>query len=93
MDNLSDIFNKAAAHIQTFEDISDNDKLILYGLFKQAKLGDNKSQRPSLLKIKDVTKHDSWMQNIGMEANDAKRLYIKKVTELSKSNKQKRLVV
>ena len=69
-----------------------NDKLILYGLFKQANQGDNKDQAPSQFNIKATAKYNSWKHNTGMSADDAKRLYIKKVTELSKSSKQNTVV-
>ena len=92
MTDLSTLFEKASIHIQNFTDISNNDKLILYGLFKQANHGDNKDQAPSQFNIKATAKYNSWKHYAGLSADDAKRLYIKKVTELSKSSKENTVV-
>ena len=54
----------------------------LYGLYKQAILGDNTNAEPSMLKIKENAKWKAWSQNKGMNKYNAEVKYITLVNEL-----------
>ena len=60
----------------------DEELLILYGLYKQATVGDNNNEAPGFLDFKGKEKHKAWLQNKGMESYDSEVKYITKVNEL-----------
>ena len=54
-----------------------NDELsTLYGLYKQATLGDNTTAKPGFLDLKGKAKWDAWMSKKGLDKEEAKRQYI-----------------
>jgi diazepam-binding inhibitor (GABA receptor modulating acyl-CoA-binding protein) len=61
---------------------TDNELLKLYGLFKQANIGDNNSPEPGYIDIKGRLKWNSWSSNIGKTKENAKNEYINYVMEL-----------
>lgn len=61
---------------------SDDELLMLYALYKQATLGDNKTIEPGFFNIKARIKWNSWKSVEGMEKEQAMRHYILKVKEL-----------
>jgi diazepam-binding inhibitor (GABA receptor modulating acyl-CoA-binding protein) len=56
--------------------------LSIYGLFKQATVGDVSGTRPGLFDPKARAKYDAWQKNEGMDQNDAKEEYVKYVATL-----------
>ena len=54
----------------------------LYGLYKQATLGDNTNAEPSMLNFKENAKWKAWTQNKGMNKYNAEVKYITLVNEL-----------
>ncbi len=54
----------------------------LYGLYKQATLGDNINSRPLFINIIEVKKWESWEKYKGCEQYDAEVQYITLVNEL-----------
>ena len=61
---------------------SNEDLLILYGLFKQATIGDCNTDRPGLLDPKGKAKWDAWNALKGMTKEQAMEEYIMKVEQL-----------
>ncbi|KAH7294837.1 hypothetical protein KP509_27G021200 [Ceratopteris richardii] len=61
---------------------TDQDKLILYGLFKQATVGDCNTARPGMLDLKGKAKWDAWNGLKGKSKEEAMQDYITKVTQL-----------
>lgn len=63
---------------------NDKDLLELYGLFKQATVGDNPTDRPGMLSLdlKGKAKWDAWDSRKGMSKEDAEKAYIEKVKQL-----------
>ena len=61
---------------------SDADLLELYGLFKQATVGDCNTDRPGMFDLKGKAKWDAWNGKKGMSSEDAEGQYIAKVNEL-----------
>ncbi|KAK5817249.1 hypothetical protein PVK06_022172 [Gossypium arboreum] len=60
----------------------DADKLILYGLYKQAMVGNIITDRPGILSPTDRAKWDAWKDVEGKTKEQAMTEYIAKVKEL-----------
>jgi diazepam-binding inhibitor (GABA receptor modulating acyl-CoA-binding protein) len=54
----------------------------LYGLYKQATIGDINIPKPSFIYFKETSKWNSWNKYSGLEKNDAEVRYITTVNEL-----------
>ena len=82
------IFNNACqAVLKLSKDPTDEEKLILYGYFKQATIGDINIKKPSLLYspidyLKNNLKWEAWKNNEGMLKEDAMIKYIKYTSDL-----------
>jgi len=61
---------------------SDQDLLELYGLFKQATVGDVNTERPGMMDFKGKAKWDAWNGRKGTSKEDAETAYIAKVVQL-----------
>ncbi len=61
-----------------------NVQLEMYGLFKQATVGDVEGSRPGMLDIRGRAKWDAWKKVEGMEAEEAMGAYIALVGKLAK---------
>ncbi|VDK71335.1 unnamed protein product [Litomosoides sigmodontis] len=57
-------------------------KLKLYGLYKQATIGDTDSKRP-LLPLLSQAKYDAWRQFKGKSKDEAQKMYIDLISKLS----------
>ena len=62
--------------------LPDEKKLEIYGLFKQATVGDVNTARPGMLDFKGKAKWDAWEKVKGMGQDDAKTAYVALVKEL-----------
>lgn len=63
-----------------------NDVLLeLYGLYKQATVGDISGDRPGIFDLKGVAKHDAWESRRGMSKEAAMQAYIELVDRLDES--------
>jgi diazepam-binding inhibitor (GABA receptor modulator, acyl-CoA-binding protein) len=82
--SLESDFEAAQQKVQTLSKAPSQDKLLeLYGLFKQAKLGDVQGKRPGMLDLKGRAKYDAWAARKGTSRDDAMRAYIDLVHRLS----------
>ena len=81
--SLSEI-NTAAEQVKhLLYEPTDNDKLKLYGLYKQSTQGDVTGNRPSgFFNIKEKAKYDAWNENKGLSKENAMKLYVDFVSEL-----------
>tara|TARA_Y100000992_G_scaffold295667_1_gene256874 strand:- start:1338 stop:1631 length:294 start_codon:yes stop_codon:yes gene_type:complete len=61
---------------------SDDDLLYLYGMYKQAKIGDCNTKEPNSLNIKDYSKWVAWNNNKGIDTHVAMAFYVSKVDDL-----------
>jgi diazepam-binding inhibitor (GABA receptor modulating acyl-CoA-binding protein) len=78
MSDIDSKFNKAAEDIKNLTEKPTNEELLmLYGLYKQATVGDVSGDRPGMFDPKGRAKWDAWQKNEGMEKNDAKEEYVK----------------
>ena len=53
-------FEEAAEAVKTLPKCSDSDKLILYGLYKQATVGDVNTTKPSAIHLEAHSKWCAW---------------------------------
>lgn len=80
---VSQLFEEKAKAVNALPTKPDTDELLkLYGLYKQATVGDNDKEKPGIFNMKDRYKWDSWEQLKGMSQEDAEKEYIEFVDEL-----------
>lgn len=78
-----EIFDKAAEEAKSLpSSLSNDNKLILYGLFKQANVGDCNTSKPGILDPKGKAKWEAWNKLAGKSQEDAKSEYVEKVSQL-----------
>jgi acyl-CoA-binding protein len=81
---LDEQFNDAQTRVNALsKPPSQGDMLELYGLFKQAKLGDVQGSRPGMLDLKGRAKYDAWASRKGMSKEDAMKKYVALVDRLA----------
>ncbi|XP_076250254.1 putative acyl-CoA-binding protein [Rhynchophorus ferrugineus] len=84
--SLDERFNKAAENVKNLKSKpSDEDLLELYGLFKQATVGDVNTSAPGLLDLKGKAKWNAWNGRKGLSQDQAKEQYIAKADSLVSS--------
>lgn len=77
IDNLDYIFNKAQKNIRNLlSRPTDDELLLIYGLFKQATIGDNYNSKPSPLWFKEMKKWEAWNNQRDKPQDTAKQEYI-----------------
>ena len=64
--------------------MADSVRLEMYGLYKQATLGDNTSSQPWAVQLEASAKWDAWTANKGISKEDAMQKYVDKIVEISK---------
>ncbi|NP_001296805.1 acyl-CoA-binding protein [Zea mays] len=80
---LQEEFEEHAEKAKTLpESTSNENKLILYGLYKQATVGDVNTDRPGIFYQKDRAKWDAWKAVEGKSKDEAMNDYITKVKQL-----------
>ncbi|CAM6107313.1 unnamed protein product [Calypogeia fissa] len=80
---LQEDFDKAAKDAVTLPaSTTDESKLILYGLFKQATVGNVNTSRPGMFDFKGKAKWDAWKKVEGKSKEEAQQDYVTKVTQL-----------
>ncbi|XP_019182076.1 PREDICTED: acyl-CoA-binding protein [Ipomoea nil] len=67
------------------ENTTNENKLILYGLYKQATVGDVNTSRPGMFNMKDRAKWDAWKAIEGKSKDEAMSDYITKVKQLQEA--------
>lgn len=83
-------FDKAAEDIRKYgKDLSNDELLKLYSLFKQGKIGDCNKEAPGMLDVKEKYKYDAWMALKGKDQNEAKREYVEFVKKFLPEDVQK----
>jgi diazepam-binding inhibitor (GABA receptor modulating acyl-CoA-binding protein) len=82
--SIIDQFNNSAENVKNLSFVSDDNKLKLYGLYKQSTIGDINTTRPSgMFNIKEKAKYDAWNENKGMSKEKAMNEYISLVSNLN----------
>jgi diazepam-binding inhibitor (GABA receptor modulating acyl-CoA-binding protein) len=74
---------EAAERLKTLTERPSNEEFLnLYGLFKQATAGDNKTSKPGMFDMKGQFKWKAWKDKSGMSQEDAADAYVALVDEL-----------
>ena len=83
MSDLQSQFEAAEANSKLLSEKPDNPTLLkIYGLYKQAMLGDNAEKKPSFSDFVARAKWDAWTANKGLTQDDAKQKYIDLIESL-----------
>ena len=80
---LKMMFDEAAAASTLLKSTTNGDKLMLYGLYKQATVGDAPVDCPSAFNVVAHAKHSAWIKFRSMSPSTAMSHYIQAVKELS----------
>ncbi|KAJ2744668.1 Acyl-CoA-binding domain-containing protein 1 [Coemansia sp. BCRC 34301] len=86
---LQEDFDKAAKKAPTLPDsVTNVEKLALYGLFKQATVGEitDKTPKPGMFDIAGKAKFKAWTEKKGMDKVKAQKEYIALVETLAKAH-------
>jgi diazepam-binding inhibitor (GABA receptor modulating acyl-CoA-binding protein) len=76
-------FLQAAEAVNQLSNTPDNTTLgILYGLYKQATVGNNNTNKPSIIDVKGTVKWNNWNNYKGYSKHQAEVEYIKLVNKL-----------
>lgn len=74
---LAKHFDKAAEEIKAHGKSMNNDQMgKCYGLFKQAKFGDNNTSEPSFYQLTEKGKWKAWTAEKGKSTDQAKHEYV-----------------
>ena len=74
---------EAAERLKSLTERPSNDEFLnLYGLYKQATVGDNRTSKPGMFDMKGQFKWKAWKDKIGMSQDDAANAYVALVEEL-----------
>ena len=82
MTDKAKYFDKAAKDVLNLKECSDENKLKLYGLYKQANVGDCNTAKPGLLDFKGKAKWEAWNAVKGKDKEVAKAEYVELVLSL-----------
>jgi diazepam-binding inhibitor (GABA receptor modulator, acyl-CoA-binding protein) len=75
---LQEEFEAAVKRVNGLPSAPPNNVLLdLYGLYKQATVGDASGKRPGMTDFRGRAKFDAWAGRKGMSKDDAMRAYIK----------------
>jgi diazepam-binding inhibitor (GABA receptor modulating acyl-CoA-binding protein) len=58
------------------QSLSNDDLLLMYGLYKQATAGDNTTSQPWAVQLEARAKWDAWTAHKGKSADQAKQEYV-----------------
>lgn len=83
MADLEQQFQAAADKVKNLTKRPNDEELLnLYGLFKQATVGDCNQSKPSMFQLKEKAKHEAWTSRKGMTQEQAKKDYIEFVQKM-----------
>ena len=84
MSDLTATFEAAVANSKNLSERPDNATLLkIYGLYKQATVGDNTEKKPGFSDMVGRAKWDAWNSLKGTDADAAKQQYIDLIASLS----------
>ena len=84
MPNIDEQFAAAQASVKQLSRVSTDQQLQLYGLFKQATVGDVTGARPGMLDVRGRAKYDAWAGRRGVAQDAARQAYVELVAQLAK---------
>uniref|UniRef100_A0A2M4C4Q1 Putative acyl-coa-binding protein n=1 Tax=Anopheles marajoara TaxID=58244 RepID=A0A2M4C4Q1_9DIPT len=81
--SLEQDFEKAVEDVKVLKTTpADADLLEIYGLYKQATVGDCNTEKPGFLDFKGKSKWEAWNGRKGTSQEAAKQAYVEKVRQL-----------
>ena len=84
MADIQTEFDTAVANSKKLSERPDNATLLkIYGLYKQATVGDNAEKKPGFGDMVGRAKWDAWNGMKGKSSEDAKREYVDLINSLS----------
>ena len=84
MSDLQTEFEAAVANSKKLAERPDNATLLkIYGLYKQATVGDNAEKKPGFSDMIGRAKWEAWNGFKGTSSEDAKRQYVELIQSLS----------
>ena len=84
-------FNQAIEIVKKLNQKPDQNELLqLYGLFKQATIGDNNKEKPGIFSFTEGYKWEAWNNNKGKNKKTSEKEYIILVNNLIKKYKLKK---
>lgn len=84
MPNIEEQFALAQVTVKQLTSVSTDQQLQLYGLFKQATVGDVVGARPGMLDMRGRAKYDAWAARKGVSQPAARQAYVDLVAALAK---------
>jgi diazepam-binding inhibitor (GABA receptor modulating acyl-CoA-binding protein) len=81
---LDQCFEKAQQELFDLPRCDNDDKLKIYGLYKQATVGDNTGSEPYSWNVRNHAKWIAWNNYTGLSCDVAKREYCNTVDKLQK---------
>uniref|UniRef100_A0A7S3JW28 ACB domain-containing protein n=1 Tax=Aureoumbra lagunensis TaxID=44058 RepID=A0A7S3JW28_9STRA len=88
METLQQEFESAVEEVRKKNGIDVESQLLLYGLYKQATIGDCEQSCPAMWKMEAMAKWRAWIDRKGLSKNDAMQAYVVLAQNLSSSNTQ-----
>ncbi|HKY63346.1 MAG TPA: acyl-CoA-binding protein [bacterium] len=76
-------FDQALKDVKKLSDLSNDQLLQLYGLYKQATEGDVHGPKPGMLDLKGKAKYSAWEKQKGKSAEKAMSAYVSLVKKLA----------
>ena len=76
MSDLAARFAAAQARIKPITGLGNDVLLAMYGLYKQATVGDATGSRPGMLDLRGRAKYDAWAGKQGMTKDAAMTAYV-----------------
>ncbi|MCG6949411.1 MAG: acyl-CoA-binding protein [Acidobacteria bacterium] len=80
---LKEQFEGSIERAKGLPDQSNETLLELYGLYKQATVGDVEGERPSGFDFRGAAKYDAWEKRRGMSSDAAMQAYIDLIDRLA----------
>ncbi|VVC34340.1 Acyl-CoA-binding protein, ACBP, conserved site,FERM/acyl-CoA-binding protein, 3-helical bundle,Acyl- [Cinara cedri] len=82
MASLQERFDEAAEKVKSLTKRPTNEELLLlYGLYKQATIGDNTTSKPGLFDLKAAKKWEFWTNLKGTSKEECQQKYIDNVED------------
>jgi diazepam-binding inhibitor (GABA receptor modulating acyl-CoA-binding protein) len=75
-------FSEAVKAVNNLNKLDTHAQLKLYGLFKQATIGDINILKPGVFNARGRAKYNAWYERRGLSSAESELLYIKLVSEL-----------
>ncbi|XP_051896542.1 acyl-CoA-binding protein-like [Pristis pectinata] len=83
-------FEEAAEEVKQLKSKpTDEDMLLIYGLYKQATVGDVNTDHSGTLDLKEKAKWDAWNERKGTGKEESLKKYIERVQELKEKHGMK----